>query len=571
MPPIIIEELVVLSGLSIAVILLSHWAKVHPIIGFILTGMFAGPYGLGLVSNTARVETLSQIGIILLLFGIGMESSIRMLKSMGRLFFLGGTLQVGLTVIGGMAIGMAVGRSMGESLFLGCLLSLSSTAIVLKLLSEKRELSSAHGRASMAILIYQDLIAVVMIVMVPVMAEPGLKEVGAGPLLFLFGKGALVLMGIWLLAERIVPKLFYYVAKTRSREIFLLTICFICFAATWLGAALGLTMSFGAFLAGLVLADSEYRHQVIGHVLPLQDILLSLFFISVGMLVDTHFILQHLGLVVGLSLLVMISKALIVGFVGVILKLSLRTVVITALSLAQIGEFSFVLLKSGFDHGLGSAYLHQLFLGVALLTMALTPILAGIGDPIAAYLQRSWLLRRVGYVGCPVPVDAESVLKQHVIIMGFGLAGRYLARSCKIARIPYVIAEVNPEIVRRERRKGEPIRYCDGTHIGALESLSIDSAKAIAIAVDDPAATRLIVKAARHHNKSVYILAQSVHLSELDTLRNLGADEVIVEEVEASLMVLTRLLERCGTPKADTAELLTLIRREWRDLYHYRS
>ena len=539
-----LSSIVIIFGLSILVLFACHRLRIPTIVGFLLTGILAGPAGFRLVQATKDVETLAQIGVVLLLFSIGIEFSLKQLLSIKKIMLLGGTLQVLLTIIAVGAIALQLGQSPAESVFMGFLLSLSSTAIVLKRLQEKAEVESPHGKISLGILIYQDLIAVPMMLLVPFLSG-NMHNLGTS-IGFLCAKLCLIVLALVFGIKWIVPKILFQAAKTRSREIFLLTIIVICFAVAWLTSSLGLSIALGAFLAGLVISESEFSYQALGSILPFRDVFTSIFFISIGMLFDVGYFIRHPVLIALVSCGVLVVKTFIAGSATGLIGFPLRTMVLVGLALGQVGEFSFILIQAGFDNHIIDKNIYNLFLGVSILTMAMTPLIMGAGN---------WLT--VAMLKLPLPARLKSGLntqetdlgliqtqglEDHLVIIGYGINGRNVARAAKVAGIPYIIIEMNPETVRKEKSQGVPIYYGDATSDAVLLHAHVQKARVLVVAIPDIVATRRVIEVARKLNPLVHIIARTRFFQEMAPLYELGASEVIPEEFETSIEIFTRVL-----------------------------
>ena len=552
------KDILIIFGLSIVVLLIGSYLKVPPVVGFLITGLLAGPHGFGLVAHLEDVEMLAQIGILLLLFGIGMEFSIKRLIQMKRLFFWGGALQVGLSVAVCYLAAITAGRTSGEALFLGFLISLSSTAVVLRLLDEKGEAGSPHGRLSLAILIFQDLVAIPMILMTPFLGQ----SADTGQEWFLIAnllKGIAILVVVFFCAERVVPRLLFFVAKTKNKELFLVSVFSLCFGVAWLTSHLGLSLTIGAFLAGLIISESEYSNEAVGHVFPFQALFISFFFVSIGMLLDLEFFFRQPFKVLSMAAIILGVKAFIGGATALLLGFPIRTAVLTGIAISQIGEFSFVLAKTGIPYGLASGDEYQLFLAVSLITLAISPVFINLAPQIAN-LFTSLPFPEKFRTGMNQTEDTTASLKEHILIIGFGISGRNLARSSKWAGIPYLILEMNPETVKEEKRKGEPIYFGDASHPSVLEHVQIKNARAVAILVNDPLAARRIVKNARDANPHVYIIIRTRYLQEMQMMQQLGADEVIPDEFGTSIEIFSRVLRQYHIPDEDIHHLINEIR-----------
>jgi len=555
----LLKDIVVIFALAIAVLLVCHRLRVPSIVGFLLTGILAGPHGLGFVTDVHNVEVLAEIGVVLLLFTIGIEFSLEQFVEMKRSVLLGGVLQVGATFLAVVATVALLGKSGTEGIFLGFLVSLSSTAIVLKILQERNEIGSPHGRVALAILIFQDVAAVPMMLFLPFLAA------GSGPagssLFLLAAKGIAILLLVWVSARWLVPKVLYQVARARSRELFLLSVLVLCFAVAWFTQELGLSLALGAFLAGLIISASDYGHHALGNVLPFRDVFTSLFFVSIGMLLDFGFLLREPIRVAVAAGAVVLLKTLLTAATVVVLGFPLRTALLSGLALAQIGEFSFILAGMGVALALVGRETYQLFLAVSVITMGASPFVIALAGRIAGLVLRLPFPSRLrsGFLFRPGVEDPDSKAKLsgHIIIVGFGLNGRNLSQAAKRAGIPYMIIEMNPETVRREKRAGEPIFYGDASHDAILQHAGIAGARVLVVAVSDPAATRQITAAARRVNPALHIIARTRFFQEMTPLRELGANEVIPEEFETSVEIFTRVLDRYLLPRDEIARFVS--------------
>lgn len=542
----LLNEFVVIFVLSIVVLLTCHRLKVPSVVGFLATGMLCGPYGFKFVSHIEDVQSMASLGIILLLFTVGMEVSIKKIIELKRLFLVGGGLQVLLTVLAGFLVAFSLGKPVGEGIFLGCLLALSSTAVVLRMMVQKGESDTPHGRGSLAVLIFQDFCAVPMMLIIPFLAG-GELELNWG-LAYSAVKGIGIIVAVFIAASYIVPYMLYYVAKTRMRELFLLAVLCICMGVAWFSQLAGLSLSLGAFLAGLIISQSDFSHEAISDVAPFQDLFTSFFFVSVGMLLDINFVTEHPILIATLTVLVIAMKSSMATIAGIIAGLPLRSAAWVGLSLAQISEFSFVLAKVGADNALAPPFLYQLFLAVAVLSIALTPWMIDYAHTIAGWIESLPLPQRYKQgLKAPKSTPVEQ-LKDHTIIVGFGLSGRALARSCKEAKVPYAIVEMNAQTVRDEKNKGEPIHFGDASHEGVLEHMRIHDAKIAAVLINDPAAALRIVKKIKQMHPSIYLIVRTRYVQEVKYLYSLGASDVIPDEYGSAVEVYARVLQHYSVP-----------------------
>ena len=561
----LLKDIVIIVGLSIFVIYICHRIRVPAIVGFLFTGILAGPHGLGLVKAVHEVEILAEIGVVLLLFTIGIEFSLRNLLLIKRSILVGGSLQVLLTILAAFVIARQMGQPAGESIFIGFLISLSSTAIVLKLLQERAEVDAPHGRTALAILIFQDIIIVPMILVTPLLAGAA-GNLGES-LFVLMAKGIGIILLVMVSAKWLVPQALYQVARTRSRELFLLSIVVICLAVAWLTSSAGLSLALGAFLAGLIISESEYSHQAFGNILPFRDLFISFFFVSIGMLLDLGFLVRQPMLIALIALGVLALKTIIAGSVTVLLGFPLRTTILVGFALSQVGEFSFILSKTGVEHDLLGANVFQTFLAVSVLTMAATPFVIALAPVMSDFILRLPLPGRLKSGFYPGVERKVAAKKDHLIIIGFGVNGRNVARVARAAGIPYVVIEMNPDTVRSEQAKGEPVYYGDATQEPVLQHAHIKNAMVVVVAIADPAATRRITEISRRLNPKAHIIVRTRYLQEMKPLYELGATEVIPEEFETSVEIFSRVLAKYLVPRDEIEKLVAEVRSDGYEMF----
>ncbi len=559
-----LKDLLVICGLALIVAFVCRSLSIPTIVGFLLTGILAGPTGLALVVDGAQIHGFAEIGVICLLFSIGLEFSLKRVMEIKVLALQGGSFQVVATVLAGALLAFMSGLPANQSLFLGFLLALSSTAIVLKLLQDSAAAESPHGRLSIGILVFQDIMVVPLMLLTPILAGVGGNVAVALPLLAL--KAAAVFFGVVVATRWVVPKALYLVARLRSPELFLLGIVVIALSVTWLTGGMGLSLALGAFLAGLIVSESEYGHQALGNVLPFRDLFMSFFFVSIGMLLDVSYVWDHAIVLLAAAGAVIVVKSIAAGMSAVFLGFPFRTAVLAGLALGQIGEFSFVLSERGASLGLIGPPVYQFFLGVSVMTMIATPFLLAGGEHIAALALRLPFSGRfkTGLSPSTTPVEEPS-LRNHVIIVGFGLTGRNLNQATSAAGISRVIIELNPTTVQSEKVKGLPIFYGDATQDPVLDHAGIKYARVLVIAISDASAAERIIDRALHLNPSLHIVARTRFASEMEHLTQLGAAEVVPEDYGTSIEVLARVLTNYLVPQDDIAHFVSKIRAD-----HYR-
>lgn len=551
------DDIIIILGLSVAVVFFCHRLRVPVIVGFFLTGVLAGPHGFGLVKGLNEVHILAELGVMLLLFTIGIEFSLNSLVQMRKTVLVGGTLQILLTLCAVCLLFGLAGRNFGETVFLGFLISLSSTAVVFKLLQERAEVESPHGRTVLGILLFQDIAVVPMLLIVPLLGAAAGSLGSAIP--GLAAKGVAIVLMVIVGAKWIAPQLLYQVARTRNREIFMLTVVGLCLAIAWLTYRAGLSLALGAFLAGLIISESEYSRQALGGILPFRDVFTSFFFVSIGMLLDLGFLVQNPGGVALMALGVMVLKTATAGAAALALGVPLRTAILVGLAISQMGEFSFILSEAGIEHGLLTENGYQFFLACSILSMAATPFIIAFAPRLADRFGRLPVVARWTRPA-PLPETAIESEKQHLVIIGFGVNGKNVARAAGVAGIPYTILEMNPETVRREKAKGEPIAYGDAAHEPVLHHARIGDARVVVVAINDPTATRRVTEAVRKLAPSVHLIVRTRYVTEMKPLYELGADEVIPEEFETSVEIFARVLEKYLIPRDEIEKYVHEVR-----------
>jgi K+:H+ antiporter len=554
-----LKDIEILFGLALFTVVILQRFKLPSIIGFLVAGMLAGPYALGFIKDTHQVELMAEYGVVLLLFTIGIEFSLKELMRIKHLVVLGGGLQLSLTILAVTALGALFQLPVQQSIFFGFIVALSSTAILMKLLIDAGEIDTPQGKTSLGILIFQDLCIVPLMLFTPLLAGGGngIQEIALTSV-----KAAGVILTAHYGARFAVPWVFEQVVKVRSRELFILMIIFVGMGAAWLTAQAGLSLALGAFIAGLAISESEYSHQALSDIMPFREAFMSLFFISVGMLLDPAVVLKHPLLIASFVLAIILIKTVITTGAAMTLGLPMRISLIAGLSLAQIGEFSFVLSQTGLKHGLLSPEAYQMFLAASIATMGLTPICMKISSPVANYvigiLPHSWTRGRKVFAGS----ERKVALSDHVIIVGYGVNGKNLAKVLKHLKIPHVVIETNPFTVRAEKKKGEHIIFGDATKTEVLGHANIEKARIMVVAISDAAASRHIAALARQTNPSIHVIVRTRYILEVEPLFKLGVNEVVPEEFETSVEILSRVLKRFLVPEDVIESHIAEVRRD---------
>ena len=543
-----LADLAILFGVSVAVALLFARWRLPTITGYLLAGVLVGPDVFGFVPNGDRIESLAEIGVVLLLFTVGLELSVDRLRRIWRWVVVGGALQVALTTLAGWGTGLLAGYSHGTSLLFGFLVAMSSTAIVLKALDARGEMDSPHGKVVVGVMIFQDLCVVPMMLALPLLAEGGAAD--AGSVALVLAKAVGVVAATLVVGRFVVPWLLGRVAAARSREVLLLSVVMFGLATVWATASTGLSLALGAFLAGVVVAGTPFGRQAIADVLPLRDIFVSLFFVSIGLLLDLDTVRDRPLLVAGLAVGILVGKTLLAVLATLVMRLPLRVAVLAGSSLAQVGEFSFVLLTAGAALGLVPGEEGRAFLAAAVLTMLVTPLVIALAPRLAAGTTR---FGRLGELLGAKPMDEpdreHGELSGHVVLAGFGMGGRLIAAALQRLGIKQVVLDLNAESVRQAREAGLPAYYADVTSAEVLARASLPHAAAFAIVMSDPAATRRAIEVAKGLAPKVPIVARCRYAGEEVELRARGAARVIAAEVESSVEVLASVLRLRGTPR----------------------
>jgi CPA2 family monovalent cation:H+ antiporter-2 len=563
--PQLFADLLIILLVSVPVAYLCLRVKLPLLVGLMLTGMAIGPYGIGLIKDLAGIEILAEIGVMLLLFTIGLEFSLKRLAEMKRLVLLGGGLQVIVTTAVVALIFSMLGRPTQQSIFFGFLIALSSTAIVLKSYVDRNEIDAPHGRSGVGILLFQDISIVFMLLAIPLLGG-GEDSVSFARVAIDLGSSLLALVLIVLGAWFFLPKFLHQVVSLKSPEVFLLTIVLFGLGMSWVTAHFGMSLALGGFIAGVVLADTEYNHQVTTEVLPFRDVFNSLFFVSIGLLLSLTSLAANIGAVLALVAALIVGKAIVVWAIIRIMGYPQRVAVMCGLGLAQIGEFSFVLAKSGQAVGLFEGEDYQIFLAASVISMLATPLLIAVAPTVSGWVQAVLSDGRRGDVqnveDDEIHMTSSGGLQQHVIIVGYGLNGRNLSRVLRAVGIPYVVLELNAEVVKRAKDKGEKINFGDATRREVLSHAAIDKAWSLVLAMSDPHAARRTVKQARSMNPQMHIIVRTRYVAEIPELFKLGANEVIPEEFETSIEIFSRVLVRYGTPRNVIESQIDRIRKQ---------
>jgi monovalent cation:H+ antiporter-2, CPA2 family len=551
-----------LAGIAILAILflyISQALRLPSIVSFLVIGMLAGPYGLGLISDESSIETVGEIGIMLLLFTIGLEFSFDKLLRSWRIVIIGGLIQLCTTIVAITFVAYFLGVPFSAAVVFGFIISLSSTAIVMKILQERREVDTIQGRTLFGILIFQDLAIIPMLLITPLFMGSSGPDLNALPLGV--GKVAGILLVVIVFSRWVIPGLLYRVALQKSRELFFITIAGICIVVAWLTNQAGLSFTLGAFVAGLIIGESDYNIDALSHIIPFRDVFAAIFFLSIGMLLNTDSILGDVSFIMLILLIVTLIiciKILTGAFASAVVGMPARVSIITGLALCQVGEFSFVLAKTGSDSGFIPEMVYQIFLASAIFTMALTPFFMNNAPRVVDIFYRFMPGRGgQGALTGPDGQDAGRIVSDHIVIAGYGITGKSVARAAEITGIPYTVIELNPEIVRREKTTRRPFFiFGDAVQEEVLEHAGLCNARALVVVVSEQEAVPRIVHKARRMAPSIYIIARTQHIRNAQYLLDLGADEVVSEEYEAAKEIFTRALRKYQLPESEIGKIV---------------
>lgn len=555
----LLKEILIIFALSTFVNFIFTRIKLPTILGYLLTGIVAGPHLSGLIHSETSIEMLAEIGVILLLFSIGLEFSINHLIKIRKIVFIGGFMQFTVTTGMVMLLSGHFGMSYPASLFVGFLTALSSTAVVLKVLQDRSELTSNYGRTVLGILIFQDLMLVPLLLFTPLM---GGGMTGLGSALLWMGLKSLLIVAVVIIGSKwVMPRVLHAIVMTRNQELFFMSILLMCFSIAFLTYQLGMSLAFGAFLAGLMISESEYSHNAFGNIIPFKDTFTSFFFVSIGMLLDLNFVFDHWIVVFSTVLMVIIIKMTVAGFTGFFLGHTFRGFILVGLALAQVGEFSFILAKIGVDQNIISRYYYQMFLAVAVVTMALTPFLIMLSRPLSNWLY-TLPLPEVMIKGLfPLQQMEIPTMKNHLVLIGKDSRSKSLALMANHIKLDHVSIVFDPADVKRRQAEGEKIVYGDAVNEPVLKTAYVNTAEVVVVSVGDVVTSLSVVEHVRNMNARAFILVRAKHLSDIEDLYRVGASQVIPEEFETAIEMFERVLNKYLVPQGEIRQIVGRIRK----------
>lgn len=535
-------QLMIILGFSIPVIYVFNKIKLPSIIGFLITGIIIGPFGLRLIDDIAGIQFLAEIGVAFLLFTIGIEIQLsRFLRHLSEIFLTGG-LQILLTFIVGMFIGLAMQLSLSQSIFIGFILAHSSSALVLKILKDRSDEDSPQGRISIGVILFQDVMVVPMMLLIPFLA--GSSGPDAWTIIWKLFKSILIIVVILVAARYIIPFILERLVNMNMRDVLVITSVVITMGIAWITESLGLSLAIGAFLAGLALSDTDFTHQIISDINPFRDVFLSVFFVSFGMILDLNFLRENTAYILLISLIIILIKSVIVFGLVSLLKYPLRIALLSGVMLSQIGEFSFVLASQGFKNNIISNHIYQSFIGASVLTFIITPLFVSL-----VY----YLLAQKNIFDPQDETKAKHSLhaRNHVIICGMGLNGRNLVKVLKDTAINYAIIDLNFQKIKKSKNKDDKNTiWGDASNVEILRRANVETARVMVIAISDRFLTKSCLSNAKAINPGLHVIVRTKYLSDIEDLLALGADDVIPEEFETSIQIFSRVLKMFHIPNS---------------------
>ena len=554
----ILKNIVIIFALSTFVNYLFTKIKVPTILGYLLTGVLVGPSMLGIISSHDDIELIAEIGVVMLLFSIGLEFSLNHLLKIRKIVFLGGFLQLAFTVLVTLFIARGYDIDWRGALFIGFLTALSSTAVVLKILQERSELTSNYGRTVLGILIFQDLLLVPMLLFTPML---GGQVTDQGHQLVMLILKALFIIGFIYIGNKwLMPKLLHAIAMTRNQELFMMSILLICLSVALLTSELGMSLAFGAFLAGLMISDSQYSHSAFGNLVPLKDFFASFFFISIGILLNLDFVFDHAWLVVLTVIIVIFFKTLMASGTAFLLGHTFRGTIMVGFALSQVGEFSFILAKMGMDYAIISTFHYQLFIAVAVISMSFTPLLMQVSRPFSNLLLKLPLPGKLVEGIFPLPQVDIPEFRNHLVFIGKDSRALNLSVMAKQMNLPYISIVFDPDSVRKRQLKGEMVIYGDAINEPILQKAHTDKADIVVISIGNLITSMAVIDKVRNINPHAYIIVRAKKVEDIEELYNIGASKVLPEEFETSLELFDQVLAKLLIPRKEINSVIARIR-----------
>jgi CPA2 family monovalent cation:H+ antiporter-2 len=537
------HQLIIILGFSIPVIYIFNKIKLPSIIGFLITGIIIGPFGLKLIDDMAGIQLMAEIGVAFLLFTIGIEIRLsRFLKHLSEILLTGG-LQILCTFFVGMIIGLTMQLSISQSIFIGFILVHSSSALILKILKDRDDEASPQGRISIGVILFQDMMVVPMMLLIPFLA----RESGPDALMIIWKlvKSILIIVVILVAARYVIPRVLERLVNMNMRDVLVIASVVITMGIAGITESLGLSLAIGAFLAGLALSDTDFTHQIISDISPFRDVFLSVFFVAFGMILNLDFLRENPDYIILISLIIIVIKATIVFGLVKLLKYPLRVALLSGVLLSQIGEFSFVLASQGFKNNIISNDIYQTFIGASVLTFIVTPLLTSLVYYLLARKNIFDPTQRA------VKLDERVPVSNHVIICGMGLNGRNLVKVLKDTAINYVIIDLNFQKIKKSKSKGDKNTiWGDASSVEILRRANVEAARVMVIAISDRFLTKSCLSNAKAIHPNLHVIVRTKYVADIEDLLAMGADDVIPEEFETSIQIFSRVLKMFHIPNS---------------------
>jgi CPA2 family monovalent cation:H+ antiporter-2 len=555
----ILKDILIIFALSTLVNYSFTKIKIPSIVGYLLTGVLAGPHFTGVISNIENIEVLAEIGVVLLLFTIGLEFSLKHLIKIRKIVFWGGFLQFSLTTLIILSISRIYNLDFRGALFVGFLTALSSTAVVLKILQDRSEVTSNYGRTVLGVLIFQDLILVPLLLFIPIIGGESTNIMNK--VLWMGIKSLVIILFVIFGNKWFMNRLLHAIAMTKNQELFLMSILLICLSVAFLTAELGMSLAFGAFLAGLMISESEYSHNAFGHIIPFKDTFSSFFFVSIGMLLNLQFVIDNIAIVLATVTMVILVKMFVASGTAFMLGHTFRGVVLVGLSLAQVGEFSFILVKMGQDYRIISDYYYQLFLAVAVITMSVSPFLIMVARPLSNAVMHLPLPKKLIEGLFPLKQIEIPELKNHLVLIGKDSRSLSMSVMARHVKIPYISIIFDPAVVKEKQQKGETVIYGDAQNLPILEKAHIKTANVIVVSIGDVVTAMSVTEKVRQLNRHASIIVRTRQIDDAEDLYKMGATQVLPEEFETAIEMFERVLNKFLMPRDEIEVTIGRIRK----------
>ena len=545
-----LEEITIIATVSVLVTVILGRVKLPVVAGLVLSGALVGPHGFSLASDMEAIEVIAEVGVVFLLFTIGLEFSLKRLKNIFRQVALGGLLQVSATAIVTTLVAISLEVPMEEAIVYGFVFALSSTALVLRTLNERNELDAPHGRFIVGTLIFQDLCIVPMVLIIPILSQ-GLDNPDSWKQLgFAMGKAILMVIALFVVSRKLVPVLFRVVAARRSNEVFILTVLCLCIGTAYLTSLTGLSLALGAFLAGMIVADTDFRHRAMGDILPLRDVFVSFFFVSIGMFFDFDLMLEK-PMQIGLLLLAFLfGKGIIATISATLMRFPPRAAWLAGVGLAQFGEFGFILLQVAGKEGVVDPTSVAPLLNAGIISMFLTPLMVYKAPHFTAGERALDPLAKLLRSRSADELEEKTVgHSDHVIVIGYGLSGQLLTASLKSLSIEVIVLEMNADNVATGKDRDDPVYYADATSEEALGHAHLESARAVVVMINDHKAAERVLATINRLSLKTPVFVRSQYVSEIDDFKKFEPAGMVACEIEGGLEILSKVLRQLEIPR----------------------